>query len=227
MSRASRFSVFGRKSTTTNPKEHRQKYLQPTIAQGLQIVLGGLKTGDILLYNTASRASYCSGEHDWTRAGLVIRVSEKLVERYAIDTPPTHSSTRLAVLEADPKTGKVELFPLELRLAKTIDTIQYLALRRRRGNELSANSIEKLESFALSALGRQFKPSLFARLCCCCCGTSRREMFFISELIEDALQELGVLAKPQRALDEVSESVRFDPIHALARSLLLVVVVFD
>jgi hypothetical protein len=210
MSRLS--SLFKRKSTTTAAtlvKEHRKAHLQPTIAQGLQVILDSLRTGDIVLLATSLNSGvFGSNEaHLWTGVGLVVRIQEAQREHYPSDYWGPNGElpdTTLALLEADPKAGKVQLFPLEQRLAKIVNSIHDLALRRCLGGELGAESRAALEKFIVaSALSRKFKPSLWSKACgwWCCCAPERRQEFFRSELIHDALQTLGVIARPQQELD--------------------------
>jgi hypothetical protein len=196
--------LFTRKSTSTQAtvvKAHRKAHLQPTIAQGLQVILESLRIGDIFLFSTASHVDR------WTGVGVVVRISEELREHYPSEYWGANGElpdTTLALLEADPKAGKVKLYPLEQRLAKGIDSIHDMALRRSLGDELDREKREALEKFIVaSALTRTFKPSLWSKACgwWCCCAPERKQEFFCSQLIHDALQTLGIIARPQEALD--------------------------
>jgi cell wall-associated NlpC family hydrolase len=103
----------------------------------MESLLHELDTGDVLLYRTndiGATFNACVQRATWSHVGIVVKASPMLQQLYSHDYADEHagtSSTReeLAVFEAVPRRG-VSLFPLDMRLARTVDSLQLVAVRR-------------------------------------------------------------------------------------------------
>ena len=104
------------------------------------------------------------------------------------------------MLEAVPRRG-VSLFPLESRLARTVESLTYVAVRRLQGGKLRES---KLHAFIAEVLGRRLEVGTWAQVRalmihfgtpCARRGGSHEDWseFFCSELVAEALQQLGTL----------------------------------
>ncbi len=99
-------------------------------------MLDGLGTGDVLIYRTrdlGARFNSCVLRSRWSHVGLVVKMPrEAAAPMYQKDYAASMSTggrEELHVFEACPRRG-VALFPLEPRLARTIGSIKWLAVRK-------------------------------------------------------------------------------------------------
>ena len=163
-----------------------------------------LQTGDVLLYRTNDLGAYfnsivqCSF---WSHVGLVVRGDGATLQALF---PPDYKDVKLedselCIFEAVPRRG-VALFPLRERLTRTANSIHTLAVRQRSGPDLSPAQCTALNAFMQEVKGRRLEVGSFdmarAVLMCCCRSTADHEnwdRFFCSELVAEALQQLGVL----------------------------------
>lgn len=168
----------------------------------LKRLLDSLQTGDVLLYSTndigASWNRFFQGSL-WSHAGLVIRGEPKALSPWFskdYTQGVEDDAAALCIFEAVPRRG-TSLFPLKDRLARTIGTIDQLAVRRRQGPVLSVEQRAQLDSFVAEVLGRKLETSSFDMITALNpCRRNKHENwdeFFCSELVAEGLQQLGVL----------------------------------
>lgn len=186
---------------------HQPKLLTMTepSASDVYEALRSLDTGDILLYRTkdlgATFNSLMQGSLYSHVSMVVCGESEKLREMYPDDYKDSGKS-ELAILEAVPVRG-VTLFPLEARLARTINNIQYLSVRRH-GGIIPEKSRANLDLFLREVLGRELEMAttdmarslFYNRLRGKLGGKNQEEhwdKFYCSELVAEALQQLFIL----------------------------------
>ena len=164
-----------------------------------------LDTGDVLLYRTRDLGATFNAVMQGSLYSHVSMVvcgdPDKLREMYPKDYKDCGKSD-LAILEVVPVRG-VALFPLEARLARTIDNIQYLSVRRHSGI-ITDKSRANLDVFMKEVLGRKLEMAttdmarslFFNRLRGKLGGDNKEEhwdKFFCSELVAEALQQLFIV----------------------------------
>ncbi|KAL1507847.1 hypothetical protein AB1Y20_007455 [Prymnesium parvum] len=193
-------------------------------------LLLSLQTGDVLLYENIDLGSAFirfALRSRVSHVGLVLRMPRERCggfyahnADYANDAPSSPECEDLHVLEAVPRRG-VALFPLEARLARTVNVTQGLSVRRlrlRSGSRPPALEAAKLYQFLeenisrrLETAGRDCAP-VAAYLHQLCCPTSSapgalsrvlkedHSAFFCTELVAEALMQLGVLRRDPTVL---------------------------
>ena len=173
-----------------------------TATPTLQTGLLGLQTGDVLLYRTndlGATFNACAQNSPWSHVALVVRGQPDVMTRmYADDYSGGYLGLEpgLALLEAVPRRG-VSLFPLLPRLARIINAIHVVAVRRRTGPAVSSQHQAGLTSFIDKTRGRKLEvmssEMLRAWLPCVTNSAEGWSAFFCSELVAEGLQQVGVL----------------------------------
>ena len=194
-----------------------------TLQKGLDETLSTLSTGDVLLYRTndlGATFNSCMQRSFWSHVGLVVRGNPEVLRMlFPTDYMDVdHANDALCVFEAVPRRG-VSLFPLKDRLARTIKTTRILAVRRRTGAPITSEQMAKLEAFMREVRGRKLEMASRDMVRALCCGLQRSEHenwdeFFCSELVAEALQQLGVLQEEQLNSNDVLPR-NFDSNHSL------------
>jgi hypothetical protein len=173
-----------------------------------------LETGDVLLYQQKDFGSFVNSlalRTPWTHVGMVIRdvdgaLTSLVQEDYARGSVSSPVRESLLVLEAVPGRG-VSLFPLEARLARTVNHVRFLALRTLSHSAFSNSAWQQrqqsLNAFVKQVIGRKLEvaPSfdILRAACMQCCGVQKAAdhedwtTFFCTELVAEGLQQLGVL----------------------------------
>ena len=193
--------------------------------------LDSLQTGDVLLYRTLDAGGTfvrCMMRSFYSHVSLVVRVPrDRVIDLYDADYVADEVSSRtsaagarseLHVFEAVPNRG-VSFFPLEPRLARTVNHSSHIAVRRLcradAGDPPSfgADQQERLEGFIREVCGRPLETGLNspAPWAACLHAYFRSgakvgwlssklgedfERFFCTELVAEALQRL--CAPPRR-----------------------------
>jgi len=171
-------------------------------------LLDGLKTGDVLLYRTTDLGATfnaCVQGDKWSHVGLVVEATPELESLYASDYAGCGASTpkraKLAVFEAVVRRG-VSLFPLEARLARTVNSLRLVAVRKLSRGTFSSIDHQALHSFIKEVLGRPLETVSCAELRAIWLSMGGggfksahedHSEFFCSELVAEALQQAGVL----------------------------------
>ena len=178
--------------------------------------MDSLQTGDIVLLqpnDIGSTATRCALRCFYSHVGLIVRAPRQRVASlyrsdYANHAVSTDALADLHILEAVPRRG-LAIFPLEPRLARTVNIHSHVATRRLVGT-LSDVQQSQLEAFLVGAVGRPLEaatsvscaPPLAALLSQCLRPFDMEGMrvddsdfsaFFCTELLAKALQSCAVL----------------------------------
>lgn len=169
------------------------------------IPLDSLETGDVLLYRTKDIGACFNAWAGWSyysHVSVVIRGDpEVLRSLYPDDYKNCDRNSCLAIFESVPNRG-VALFPLKARLARTVKSIHHLSMRRRVGPTVTKQQQLNLEAFVRLVLGRDLEILTLdlvrvavGRHCASCGGNSTENWnkFYCSELVAEALQQLGII----------------------------------
>ncbi|CAB9507359.1 expressed unknown protein [Seminavis robusta] len=181
-------------------------------------VLQSLDTGDILLYRTkdlgATFNAVVQGSY-YSHSSVVVRgkmtdLEPFFPEDYKIDKiDKNNDNDAICIFEVVPQRG-VCLFPLEARLARTIDNLEYLSVRRHSGlitpsaysnlllfirevlgRKLELLTLDMARSLFLHRLGKKYKQYAATQYL----KNAKEDwtQFYCSELVAESLQQLHIL----------------------------------
>ena len=172
-------------------------------------VMDAFSTGDVLLYRTkdlGATFNSCMQRSFWSHVGVVVRGDPAtLAPLFPDDYQDVDDANRgLCIFEAVPRRG-VSIFPLKDRLARTLNVTRALAVRRRVGPALSTEQQASLLSFVCEVRGRKLEFASTDMVRALCCFNKREDWneFFCSELVAEALQQMGVLQEEKLNSNDV------------------------